>query len=51
MNREAVFEQLKIDEGVVYELYNDHPGYATFGVRHPCPKRVIRTRKTQLELR
>ena len=34
LNREAVFEQLKIDEGVVYELYNDHLGYATFGVGH-----------------
>ncbi len=34
MNREAVFEQLKIDEGVVYELYNDHLGYPTFGVGH-----------------
>lgn len=34
MNREAVFEQLKIDEGVVYELYEDHLGYPTFGVGH-----------------
>lgn len=34
MNREAVFEQLKIDEGVVYEIYNDHLGYPTFGVGH-----------------
>ena len=34
MNKEAVFEQLKIDEGVVYELYNDHLGYPTFGVGH-----------------
>lgn len=34
MNREAVYEQLKIDEGVVYEIYNDHLGYATFGVGH-----------------
>ena len=34
MNRESVYEQLKIDEGVVYELYNDHLGYATFGVGH-----------------
>ena len=24
LNREAVFEQLKIDEGVVYEVYKDH---------------------------
>jgi len=34
MNREAVFEQLKIDEGVVYEIYNDHLGYPTFGIGH-----------------
>ena len=34
MNREAVYEQLKIDEGVVYEIYNDHLGYPTFGVGH-----------------
>ena len=34
MNRESVFEQLKIDEGVVYEIYEDHLGYATFGVGH-----------------
>ena len=27
-------EQLKIDEGVVYEIYNDHLGYATFGIGH-----------------
>jgi lysozyme len=34
MNREAVFEQLKIDEGVVSEIYLDHLGYPTFGVGH-----------------
>ena len=34
MNREAVYEQLKIDEGVEYVIYNDHLGYATFGVGH-----------------
>lgn len=34
MDRKAVFEQLKIDEGVVYEIYEDHLGYATFGVGH-----------------
>jgi len=34
MNREAVFEQLKIDEGVVYEIYKDHLGYPTLGVGH-----------------
>ena len=34
MNREAVYEQLKIDEGVVNEIYLDHLGYPTFGVGH-----------------
>jgi lysozyme len=34
MNREAIYRHLKIDEGVVYEIYNDHLGYATFGVGH-----------------
>ena len=27
-------ETLKIDEGVVYEIYNDHLGYPTFGIGH-----------------
>lgn len=34
MNRNDVFEQLKIDEGVVYEIYLDHLNYPTFGVGH-----------------
>lgn len=34
MNRESIYEQLKIDEGVVYAIYEDHLGYATFGVGH-----------------
>jgi lysozyme len=34
MDRKAVFEQLKIDEGVVNEIYLDHLGYPTFGVGH-----------------
>jgi len=34
MNREAVYEQLKEDEGVKYEIYLDHLGYPTFGVGH-----------------
>ena len=34
MNREAVYEQLKIDEGIVCEIYLDHLGYKTFGVGH-----------------
>jgi lysozyme len=34
MNREAVYNQLKIDEGVEYEIYEDHLGLPTFGVGH-----------------
>lgn len=34
MDRDSVFEQLKIDEGVVNEIYLDHLGYPTFGVGH-----------------
>lgn len=34
MDRHAVYEQLKIDEGVEYEIYLDHLGYPTFGVGH-----------------
>ena len=34
MNREEIFETLKIDEGVKYEVYADHLGYHTFGVGH-----------------
>lgn len=34
MNREAVFNQLKEDEGVVYAIYLDHLGLPTFGVGH-----------------
>ena len=34
MNLENLREQLEIDEGVKYEVYNDHLGFATFGVGH-----------------
>jgi len=34
LNRNNVFKQLKIDEGVVNEIYKDHLGYPTFGVGH-----------------
>jgi len=34
MDIEKLREQLKIDEGCVFELYNDHLGYATFGIGH-----------------
>ena len=33
-SKENVFEQLKIDEGVEYEIYLDHLGLPTFGVGH-----------------
>lgn len=38
MDRQAVFEQLQIDEGVMYEIYRDHLGYLTFGVGHLITK-------------
>lgn len=34
MNRDNVYEQLKIDEGVKYEIYLDHLGLPTFGIGH-----------------
>lgn len=34
MDRQNVFQQLKLDEGVVYGIYEDHLGYPTFGVGH-----------------
>lgn len=34
MNIDKLREQLKIDEGVKYEIYEDHLGYATFGIGH-----------------
>jgi lysozyme len=34
MNIERVQKQLELDEGVVYEVYNDHLGYPTFGIGH-----------------
>ena len=38
MNRDAVYDQLCIDEGVKYVIYNDHLGYPTFGVGHLITK-------------
>jgi lysozyme len=38
MDRERLFEQLKVDEGVVYKIYLDHLGYPTFGVGHLITK-------------
>ena len=34
MNTDKLREQLKIDEGCIYEIYNDHLGYPTFGIGH-----------------
>jgi|TARA_B100001094_G_scaffold84092_1_gene80387 lysozyme len=34
MNIDKLREQLKIDEGVKYEVYDDHLGYKTFGIGH-----------------
>ena len=34
MNIDKLREQLKIDEGVKYEIYRDHIGYLTFGIGH-----------------
>ena len=34
MNIEQLRKQLEIDEGVKYQIYNDHLGYATFGIGH-----------------
>ena len=34
MNKSKIYEQLKIDEGVIYEIYLDHLGYKTLGVGH-----------------
>ena len=34
MDRNAVYRQLEIDEGVKHEIYLDHLGYKTFGVGH-----------------
>ena len=34
MNIDKLREELKVDEGCVYEIYNDHLGYPTFGIGH-----------------
>ena len=34
MNFEQLRDQRIYDEGVVYEIYEDHLGYATFGIGH-----------------
>ena len=34
MNIEQLRKGLEVDEGVKYEIYNDHLGYPTFGIGH-----------------
>tara|TARA_Y100001963_G_C6689928_1_gene404141 strand:+ start:459 stop:899 length:441 start_codon:yes stop_codon:yes gene_type:complete len=34
MDEEKLMKELIADEGYVYEIYNDHLGYPTFGVGH-----------------
>ena len=34
MNMEKLMQELTDDEGCVYEIYEDHLGYATFGIGH-----------------
>ena len=34
MNIENLRKELEMDEGVKYEIYNDHLGYPTFGIGH-----------------
>jgi lysozyme len=38
MNRTKLLEELKQDEGCINEVYEDHLGYATFGVGHLIKK-------------
>ena len=38
MNIDKLREELKVDEGCVYEIYNDHLGYPTFGIGHLVTK-------------
>lgn len=34
MNIEQLRKELEVDEGIKYEIYNDHLGYPTFGIGH-----------------
>ena len=44
-NRQRLFEQLKIDEGIVYEIYLDHLGNKTFGIGHLVTRHDPENRK------
>ena len=34
MNIDQLRKELEVDEGVKYEIYNDHLGYPTYGIGH-----------------
>ena len=34
MNIDQLREELEVDEGCAYQIYNDHLGYPTFGIGH-----------------
>ena len=36
MDIEKLKEEIKADEGIIYEVYTDHLGYKTCGVGHLC---------------
>jgi len=36
MDLDKLAEEIKADEGVIYEVYTDHLGYKTCGVGHLC---------------
>ena len=38
MNIEKLITALEVDEGCKFEIYNDHLGYATFGIGHLVTK-------------
>ena len=38
MNIAALREELKLDEGIKYEIYLDHLGLKTCGIGHLCVK-------------
>lgn len=38
VTKKNIFDQLKVDEGVIYAVYHDHLGYPTMGVGHLITK-------------
>ena len=49
MNIEQLRKELEVDEGVKYEIYNDHLGYPTFGIGHLVGITTLKM-ESQLEL-